>query len=188
MTIDQVRVLSSDLPVYDRAIATGDGLTVDFQTGSHPLIEDTVKVYVDGVLKTLDTDYELDLDVGLVTFAAAPALDDGIVMTFRHAILSNAQLQTLIDMEASVKLAAAQALDVMASNEALVQKKVRLLDVQTDGPAVAKALRDHANALRDQAAAELVFDDVDGAFDIAEMVFEPFGYREAIVNRVLRGG
>lgn len=187
MTIDQVRVLSSDLPIYDRAIATGDGLTVDFQAGSYPLIDGTVKVYVDGVLKIESTDYDLDLDVGLVTFTAAPGAGDGIVTTFRHAILSNSMIQTLIDMESSVKLAAAQALDVIASNEALVQKKVRLLDVQTDGPAVAKALREHAAALRKQAADEADLIDADNAFDIAEMVFEPFGARERIYNEALRG-
>lgn len=187
MTIAQVRVLSSDLPVYDRAIATGDGFTVDFQTGSYPLIADTVRVYVGGVEQTLDTDYELDLDVGLVTFTTAPGSGAAIVVTFRHAILSNSQIQTIIDMESSVKLAAAQALDVIASNEALVQKKIKLLDVQTDGPAVAKALRDHAALLRKQAADETALEDADNAFDIAEMVFSPVGAHQHIYNEALRG-
>lgn len=187
MTIAQVRVLTSDLPIYDRAIATGDATTVDFQTGSYPLIDGTVKVYLDGTLKTETSDYTLDLDVGLVTFNTAPSAAAAIVVTFRHAILSDTQLQTLIDMEASVKLAAAQALDVIASNEALVQKKVRLLDVQTDGPAVAAALRAHATALRKQALDEIAIEDADNAFDIAEWVIPPFGYRERIYNEALRG-
>lgn len=187
MTIAQVRVLSSDLPIYDRAIATGDGFTVDFQTGSYPLIDGTVKVYLAGVEQTETTDYDLDLDVGLVTFNTAPGSGAAIVITFRHAILSDSQLQTLIDMESSVKLAAAQALDVIASNEALVQKKIRLLDVQTDGPAVAKALRDHAAALRKQVADDDALVDADNAFDIAEYVIPPFGWEQRIYNEALRG-
>lgn len=62
----------------------------------------------------------------------------------------DSQLQQLLDLEGAVKLAAASALDVIASNEAMVSKRIRTLDLQTDGPAVAKALREHAAALRAQ--------------------------------------
>lgn len=61
----------------------------------------------------------------------------------------------------SVKLAAAQALDAIASNEALVKQRIRTLDLQTDGPAVAKSLREHATALRAQ-----VTDEVGGDFEV----------------------
>lgn len=70
----------------------------------------------------------------------------------------------------SILLAAASALDTIASSEALILKKIRLLDVTTDGPAVAKALRDHAEALRKQVQIE----DLDGAFDIAEWIVSDF--------------
>lgn len=50
----------------------------------------------------------------------------------------------------SVKLAAAQALDAIASNESLVSRRIKTLDLQTDGPAVAKDLREHAARLRQQ--------------------------------------
>lgn len=64
---------------------------------------------------------------------------------------SNFEIQAFLTLEGDVvKLAAAQALDAIASNEALVSKRIRTLDLQTDGPAVAKALRDHANSLREQ--------------------------------------
>lgn len=79
-----------------------------------------------------------------------------------------------------VRLAAASALDVLASNEAMVQKRIRLLDLQTDGPAVAKALRDHAGVLRGQV-------DEAGDFEIAEMVHDDFSWRERIEKQYLRG-
>lgn len=65
----------------------------------------------------------------------------------------------------SVRLAAAQALDTIASNEALVSKRIRTLGLSTDGPAVAKALRDHAARLRSQVAADDAGDDVFGVVD-----------------------
>ena len=54
----------------------------------------------------------------------------------------------------SVKRAAADALDTIASSEALLSKKITTQDRSTDGPAVADALRRHAEALRRQAQEE----------------------------------
>jgi hypothetical protein len=68
---------------------------------------------------------------------------------------SDVQIQSFLTLEGAVKLAAAQALDVLASNEALVSKRIRTLDLQTDGPAVAKTLHDQAEALREQHYYEL---------------------------------
>lgn len=79
----------------------------------------------------------------------------------------------------NVKRAAAQALDFMASNEALVQKRITMLDLSTDGPAVAKALREHAALLRSQAQQDLLDGgDLTGAFDIVETIQDEFAYRE----------
>lgn len=72
-----------------------------------------------------------------------------------------AGLLSLEDNE--IKLAAADALDAIASTQALLQKKVKVGDISTDGPAVADALRKHAQALRAQ-----VYDG-SPAFDIVEM-------------------
>lgn len=84
----------------------------------------------------------------------------------------------------NVRLAAAYALDTIASNEVLVQKRIKLLDLTTDGPACAKELRAHAKALRDQVDQDL---DDNADFDIAEMVVDDFSYREHIGNEFLRG-
>lgn len=70
--------------------------------------------------------------------------------------------------------AAAQALDVWAANEAMVSKKITTQDLQTDGPAVAAALRAAATELRRQAdAGEDGSDDV--GFEIVEYV--PYPHR-----------
>lgn len=91
------------------------------------------------------------------------ALDSDISM-IRLLINDLALPQTFDDTEIasllafegdSVRLAAAQALDVLASNESLVKQRIKTLDLQTDGPAVAKDLREHAQRLRTQSAAEI---------------------------------
>lgn len=68
-------------------------------------------------------------------------------------LLTDAQITALLTLEGDdVRLAAAQALDTIASSEALVSKRIRTQDLQTDGPAVAKELRERAASLRKQAA------------------------------------
>jgi hypothetical protein len=100
-----------------------------------------------------------------------------------NPIFQDAEIEAWLGlMGGSILLAAAQALDTIASSEALIMKKIRLLDVTTDGPAVAKALRDHAQKLREQQQME----DVEGAFDIAEWVVDDFSEREYWWNLSLR--
>jgi hypothetical protein len=81
-------------------------------------------------------------------------------------IFTDAEIQAFLDLEdGGVKLAAAQALDAIASNEAMVSKRIKTLDLQTDGPAVAKSLREHASALREQV--------VGGEFEVTTMLGNP---------------
>lgn len=66
-----------------------------------------------------------------------------------------------------VKAAAADAIDTLATNEAMISKKIRTEDLQTDGPAVANAMRLHATALR---AAQRREDDDADALDAFEII------------------
>lgn len=101
-----------------------------------------------------------------------------------NAIFSDDEIAAFLAMENdSVKRAAATALDQIASSEALIQKRIKLLDLQTDGPAVAKALREHAAVLRAQADDE----ETTGAFDYAEIVTNQFSARDRLWNQMLRG-
>jgi hypothetical protein len=85
-------------------------------------------------------------------------------------------------LDGNVKRAAAQALLVMATNEVLVQKRIKLLDLSTDGPAEAEALRKLAMQLRAEADEE----EIDGAFDWAEQINTPAQYREFLYKAGLR--
>lgn len=68
----------------------------------------------------------------------------------QNALLIDPQIDALLDMEGSVKLAAAAALEIIASSEVLVSKVIRTQDLQTDGAKVAAELRSRAATLRQQ--------------------------------------
>lgn len=70
------------------------------------------------------------------------------------AVFDDDEITAFLDLAAqSVLLAAAQALDTIASNEVLVGKVIRTQDLSTDGAKVSAELRARAQALRDQVAA-----------------------------------
>jgi hypothetical protein len=84
--------------------------------------------------------------------------------------------------DARIRLAAADALDSWASNEAMVTKRIKQLDISTDGPAVAASLRAHADKLRELAERA----SSDAGFDVAELALGPFSEREQTVNKAIR--
>jgi hypothetical protein len=67
----------------------------------------------------------------------------------------------------------------MASRESMIQKVMRIMDISTNGPAVAADLRNHAKLLREQ--------DEIGAVDTAEMVNNAFQERERWYKQLQRG-
>lgn len=80
-------------------------------------------------------------------------------------LFADVDIQAYLDLNGdNPKYAAADALDTMATNEAMILKKIRTEKLQTDGPAVANAIRLHAASLRARARQE------DEALDAAESV------------------
>lgn len=97
----------------------------------------------------------------------------------------DAEITAMLTLEADdVRCGAALCLETMASDEAYVQKVIKLLELSTNGPQTAKALMDRAARLREQAlAAALAAED---EFDWAEMVVNDFSARERINAEALR--
>lgn len=83
-------------------------------------------------------------------------------------LISDTQLEGYLTLnDGSVRRAAADALEAIAASEVLVSKRIRTQDLQTDGPAVAKVLREQAATFRALA------DDAEGGFvDVIE--FTPY--------------
>ena len=83
-----------------------------------------------------------------------------------HVVFTDGEIGVFLELSSGhVLLAAAQALDTIADDEALTSKAIRTQDVQTDGPKVADSLRKRAQSLRDQHAATTEADD-EGFFDV----------------------
>lgn len=107
--------------------------------------------------------YDPTTPVGLVRLlindiSSDPVFDDG-------------DLNGFLTLEAqSVKRAAAQALDVIADDEALTAKVVTSQDVSTNGPAVAASLRARAATLREQAVYDLTVTDDESVFELIPIV------------------
>lgn len=101
------------------------------------------------------------------------------------AFFSDPEIQAFLDMsDSSVKRAAAEALDVIASDQAMVLKVISLLDLQTDGVRVSAELRARAKDLRSKADQDEAGDDA--LFDVAEMGVSHFQQREIVRNKLLR--
>ena len=107
-------------------------------------------------------------------------IPDNVVARY---IFEDAEITAFLTIEgASIKKATAMALETLASNEALVLKVIRLLDLTTDGAKTSAALLARAKLLRAQAED----DDTGAAFDWAELVYDDFSAREHIINEALR--
>ncbi len=123
--------------------------------------------------------YDLSTDVGKIRLL----IPDTVAAS---AVFSDEELTALLTLESSnVKRAAAAALESISRNEVLLLKVIRLLDLQTDGAAVARELRMQSEALRKQAAAD---EDAGYAgFEIAEVIVDDFAWREQVLNSTLLG-
>jgi hypothetical protein len=189
-TIDTVRAITQDLPVHQTdTLEVLDGQTVVRLSQSPVVASSVIITQVEGSMVTPITEFSVSEQTGVVTLDSAPGAIT-LQADYDHLLLSDSTIQAFIDMEdaaaddtADIRLSAADALDAIASAQALILKKVKLLDVQTDGPAVAKSLREHASTLREQ-----VFSDAfeSPVFDIAEVVYQPFGLSEKLLNDVLK--
>lgn len=165
-----VRSFSQDKPLPQSYIYNADSMGLA-QLPYFPVL-------VDSVVVETDPPFSVDGDTGIVTFD--PPLGSGpFTILYKSVLISDADIQNFIDVEASddMRLAAADTLDAMASNQTIILKKIKMLDLETDGPSMSAALRAHAASLRAQ-----VFDPnmVEPDFEIAEQILDDFGWREKI--------
>lgn len=94
------------------------------------------------------------------------------------------EIQSFINDEGDWRRAAALALETMASDSALVMQLIHVQDLRTDGASVSNALLKRAQMLRQQANDSDANDE--GGFEIAELVYDDFSYRERIRKQLLR--
>lgn len=118
--------------------------------------------------------YDVSTDVGKVRLLI-PDNDEP------NVIFQDNEIEAFISLEGNdVLLATALALETIASQQAYVLKVITILDITTDGAAVAEALMNRAAKLREQAETDVA------AFDIAEFIVDEFTWRERLVKESVR--
>jgi len=88
--------LTLNLPhrvILREALGVGDGEAVKFQTRLWPLIEGTEEVRVAG---TVQTDYTIDYETGLITFTTAPADTALVDADYNWSVFSDGQIIDLL--------------------------------------------------------------------------------------------
>jgi hypothetical protein len=66
-------------------------------------------------------------------------------------VFQDEEIESFLEIEGGVKLATALALETIASDIAMVDKVIRIMDLQTDGAKTSDALLARAKLLREQA-------------------------------------
>jgi hypothetical protein len=184
--IETIRTMIGDQHIYDRAESAADGASSEFQLPHFPIQADTQTVKVDGSTKTETTDYTIDDEIGLVRMNAIPSTGVPVVITYKHSLLSDDQIQSMLDLnDDNIRLAAADCLDSIATSQALIQKRIKLLDLTTDGPALADSLRKQAKSLREQVLSP---EFQEPSFEIIEQINDTAGYSEKIIKDLMREG
>jgi len=75
--------------IYDQNITdtyTANGITNGFKASMYPFIASTLVVKVNGVTKTLTTDYTVDAVKGIVTLVAIPSENDEITIDYTFGV------------------------------------------------------------------------------------------------------
>lgn len=122
--------------------------------------------------------YDLNTDAGKVRLL----IPDSNATSY---IFEDDEIAAFLALESGIRRAAALGLETIARNEAMVLKVIQILDLRTDGAAVARELRLQAAELRKQAEDADLADG--GGFEIAEWVVDDFTYRQHLNNAILRG-
>lgn len=125
-----------------------------------------------------DFTYDLGTDIGKIRLRI---LDKDA----NRAVFTDDELQVFLDAEGgSWLLAAALALETMATDTKYLSKRVRLPDYEVDQTTIAAGLLAQASAIRQRVAES----GEAGAFDIAELVYNDFTARERLIAEALREG
>lgn len=99
--------------------------------------------------------------------------------TSEEWVFTDLEIETFLGMrDGNEMLAAAVALRVMAGNEAMVAKKITFLELETDGPATAEAMRELAKELDKMSDEEVDFELIQmgvNQFSRREIRLEQFG-------------
>jgi len=121
--------------------------------------------------------YDINSDIGKVRLIISDTDIDNAMFTDEE--IEQFLVMSETEIARDIRIASAYALETIATSQALIQKKIKMLDLSTDGPAVAKTLKEMAQKLRDTIENE-------PAFGIAEIGYNDWTTYQIIINQALR--
>jgi len=121
--------------------------------------------------------YDINSDIGKVRLIISDTDTDDAMFTDEE--IEQFLIMSETNSERDIRIASAHALVTIATSQALIQKKIKMLELSTDGPAVAKTLKEMAQKLRDTVENE-------PAFGIAEIGYNNWTTYQMIISQALR--
>lgn len=100
--LDRLRLYTADRPrlVLDEIMGYGDGARTFYEIQMVPINLDSEVIIVNSVAQVRDTDYSIDFDIGLVTFAAPVTADQLIKATkYTWTTFTDAELEDVLDRQ-----------------------------------------------------------------------------------------
>lgn len=186
-----VRSIIQDKPIWIKQSSTP--LSNPMQLKYFPLQDGSLMILnavIQNEVGVVPNVFSIDDSNGVIVFEDNPA---GVTadLAYYCYLLSDSDIQTALTLEnvetcgEDIRLAAADCLDMIASNQAIIQKKISIDGLDVDGPALATALRAHASNLRKQ-----VYDATmqDSTFDVIEEINDIPGFREKVLKDYNREG
>lgn len=95
--ISKLRAEAKDLARPMHNDFTGDGTTTLFVVTDSPILEGSYVIQVNSVQKTEGSDYTLDRELGLITFASAPTNGHAIDIDYKYVHLTDSSWITVIN-------------------------------------------------------------------------------------------
>lgn len=97
----------------------GDAQTVKFKLSHERIQDSTYEVFVDGVKKTVDVDFTVDLERGIFTFLSAPANDKEVEINYYFSAFSDEELNEFLTLENNhVNRACLRCIDILLMDSA----------------------------------------------------------------------
>lgn len=111
-----------------RETVRGNGGIKDFRLGVWPIeTSPAIRVYLNNVLKTLTTDYTVDLDEGIVTFVTAPAANDEVRFDYSATVFTDDEVNYFLGQGSnSTTLGAVYMLLAWSADKAKIAKRQTL--------------------------------------------------------------
>jgi hypothetical protein len=126
--IEAVRLKTSDKSTITREVTEGNGIDQYIKLRQAPvLVSPAIEVRKNGTLQVVGVDYNINLEQGIVTWVAIPAINSSLEFQYYWSIFSDNEVQYFLDEAGGdVTIASAKLLLAWAADAAKLAKRQTL--------------------------------------------------------------